>query len=63
MEELSMEKETLWSLFNVDFVPIKRSSVLLQFNSRKFELNQAFISRRQLVRDKGGSVELGLVER
>ena len=63
MEELSMGMEKLWSLFSVDFVPIKRNSVLLQFNLRKFEVNQDFISRRQLVRDRGGSVELGLVER
>ena len=63
MEELSMGMEKLWSLFSVVFVPIKRNSVLLQFNLRKFEVNQDFISRRQLVRDRGGSVELGLVER
>ncbi len=61
MKELSMGIEK-FSLFNVDLVPI-RSSVLLLFNLRKFEVNQDFMSRRQLVREDGGSLELGLVER
>ncbi len=55
--------EKLWSLFNVDLVPIRRSYVLLLFNLRKFEVNQDFVSTRQLLREDGGSLELGLVKK
>lgn len=51
-----------WSLFIVDLEPI-RSSVLFPFNLREFEVNKGFILRRQLLREDGGSLELGLVKR
>ncbi len=63
MKELSMGIEKLWSLFNVDLVPIRISHVLLLFNLRKFEVNQDFVSTRQLLREDGGSLELGLVKK
>ncbi len=63
MKELSMGIEKFLDLFNVDLVPIRSCSVLLLFNLRKFEVNQDFMSRRQLVREDGGSLEVGLVER
>ena len=62
-EELSIEREKLSALDNVDLVPMRRISVLSLFNFKKFEVNQDFISDRQLVREEGGSVEFGLVDR
>lgn len=38
LEELAKGIEKVWSLFDTDFVHIKRSSVLLQCNLRKFGL-------------------------
>lgn len=57
-----MGMEKLLILFRVDLVPTRRSSVLLLLSLRKFEVNQDLISWRQLVREEGGSVELGLLE-
>lgn len=51
------------TLDSVDWVPIKRISVLSLFNFRKFEVNQDLISDKQAVREEGGSVEFGLLER
>ena len=51
------------ALDNVDWVPIRRISVLSLFNFRKFEVNQDLISDKQAVREEGGSVEFGLLER
>ena len=62
-EELSIWREKLSILESVDLVPTRRISVLSLFNLRKFEVNQVFISVRQLVREEGGRVEFGLVER
>ena len=62
-EELSIEREKLSALDSVDLVPMRRISVLSLFNFKKFEVNQDFISDRQLVREEGGSAEFGLVDR
>ena len=61
--ELSNEREKLSALSRVDLVPTKRISVLLLLSLRKFEVNQVCSSERQSVRDEGGRMELGLVER
>ena len=47
----------------VDWIPIRRISVLSLFNFRKFEVNQDLISDKQAVREEGRSVEFGLLER
>ena len=46
-EELSMVREKVLTLASVDLVPRRSISVLLQFNLRKLEVNQVFISKRQ----------------
>ena len=46
-EELSMVREKVLTLASVDLVPRRRISVLLQFNLRKFEVNQVFNLERQ----------------
>ena len=46
-EELSLVREKVLTLASVDLVPRRSISVLLQFNLRKFEVNQVFISERQ----------------
>ena len=61
--ELSNEREKLSTLSRDDLVPIKGISVLLLLSLRKFEVNQVCTSERQSVRDEGGRMELGLVER
>ena len=58
-----MEREKVSTLDRVDLVPMSKNSVLLLFNFRKLEVNHDFISERQEVRERGGSVELGLQER
>ena len=58
-----MRREKLSNLERVFLVPMTRSSVLSVFNFKKFELNQDFISCRQVVREEGGRVEFGLLER
>ena len=58
-----MRREKLSTLDSVDWVPIRRISVLSLFNFRKFEVNQDLISDMQVVREEGGSVEFGLLER
>lgn len=63
MTESSVGIEKLCDLFKVDRVPMRRSSVLLSFNFRKFEVNQDLMSEKQSVRDEGGSLRLGLVDR
>ena len=62
-EELSIVREKLLVLDKVDLVPMRRTSVLLLFNLRKFWVNQVFISEMQSVREVGGRVDEGLVER
>lgn len=62
-EELSILREKLSVLDKVDLVPIRRTSVLLLFNLRKFWENQVFISEMQSVREVGGRVDEGLVEK
>ena len=62
-EELSIVSGKLLVLDRVDFVPMRRTSVLLLFNLRKFWVNQAFISDKQLVREVGGREDEGLVVR
>lgn len=42
---------------------MRRISVLSLFNFRKSEKNQDFISDKQAVREEGGSVVFGLLER
>ena len=44
-------------------VPMRRTCDLSLFNCRKFEVNQVFISDKQLVREEGGSEEFGLLDR
>ena len=61
--ELSIVREKLSVLDRVDLVPMRRTSVLLLFNLRKFWVNQVFISEMQSVREVGGRVDEGLVER
>ena len=58
-----MRREKLSTLDSVDWVPIRRISVLSLFNFRRFEVNQDLISNKQAVREEGGSVEFGLLER
>ena len=47
----------------VDLVPMRRTSVLLLLSLRKLQVNQVFISEMQSVREVGGRVDEGLVER
>jgi len=49
-------------LESVDLVATRRSSVLSLLSFRKFKVNQSLISSKQLVRDKGGSEEVGLLD-
>lgn len=58
-----MVRRKLLALDRVDLVPTRRSSVLSLFNLRKFAVSQDLISERQRVREEGGRVELGLVDR
>ena len=58
-----MVRKKLSALDRVDLVPTRRSSVLSLFNLRKFAVSQNLMSERQWVREKGGRVELGLLER
>ena len=46
------------TLDSVDWVLIRRISVLSLFNFKKFEVNQDLISDKQAVREEGGSVSL-----
>lgn len=61
--ELSKVREKLSVLDRVDLVPMRRTLVLLRFNLRKFWVNQVFISEMQSIREVGGRVDEGLVER
>lgn len=61
--ELSIEREKLSTLDRMDLEPTRRISVLSLFSLRKFEVNQVCNSERQSIREVGGRVELGLVER
>ncbi len=61
--ELSMVREKLSTLDREDLVPMTRSSVLSLFNLRKFAVNHDLTSERQWVREEGGRVEFGLLER
>jgi len=58
-----MGSEKLLIFDRVDLVATRRSSVLSLLSLRKFEVNQSLISSRQLVRDKGGSEEVGLLDK
>ena len=60
---LSKVMEKLSGFVWVDLVPMRRTSVLLQSSLRKLQMNQVFISEMQSVREVGGSVDEGLVER
>jgi len=60
---LSIRREKLSNLESVFLEPITRSSVLSVFNSRKVELSQDFISCKQEMREGGGNMEFGLLER
>lgn len=62
MGEPSMDMVKLWIFLRIDFLVTRRASVLLLLSLRKFEVNQVFISWRQVDREEGGSVELGLLE-
>ena len=61
--ELSIEREKLSTLDRVDLVPTRRISVLSLLSLRRLEVNQVCSSERQSVREEGGRMELGLVER
>ena len=62
-EELSIVREKLLVLDKVNFVSMRRTSVLLLFNFRKCRVNQVFISEMQSVREVGGREDEGLVVR
>ena len=56
-------REKLLVLDKVDLVPMRRTSVLLLFNLRKFCVNQVFISEMHSVIEVGERVDEGLVEK
>ena len=58
-----MGREKSSTLKRVGLVPTRRSSVLMSLSLRKFEVNQDLISVRQWVREEGGRVEFGILER
>ena len=60
---LSIVMEKLSGFAWVDLVPMRRTSVLLLLSLRKLQVNQVFISEMQSVREVGGRVDEGLVER
>jgi len=60
MNKLSIVMEKLSAL---DFVLIRRNSAVSLFSLRKLEENQDFSSLIQRVREEGGRLELGLLER
>lgn len=49
--------------FKPRFCANKKKWLFSSFNLRKFEMNQDFISDKQLVRDEGGRMKLGFLER
>ena len=55
--------EKLSGFVLVDLVPMRRTSVLLLLSLRKLQVNQVFISEMLSVREVGGRVDEGLVER
>lgn len=61
-EELSNVIGKRPALDSVDLEPMRRNSVLSAFSLRKLEENQEFNSWRQLEREEGGRMELGLLE-
>ena len=61
--ELSTEKEKLSALDSTDLVPTRKISVLSLFSFRKLEVNQDLISDRQEVREEGGIIESGLLDK
>lgn len=63
MEELSTVIEKLLVLDNMDFLPMRITSVLSLLSLRKLRVNQDFISAIQSVRVVGGKVAEGFVER
>ena len=58
-----MEREKLSVLDNIDLVPTRRTSVLSLLSLRKFDVNQDLISVMQLMREEGGRLRVGLLER
>ena len=60
---LSIVMEKLSGFVRVDLVPMRRTSVLLLLSLRKLEVNHVFNSEMQSVREVGGRVDEGLVER
>ena len=59
--ELSMDMEKGFCFARVALVPMRRTSILSLFSSRKLSENHDLISSRQLNRAVGGRVEVGLV--
>lgn len=55
-----MERENRSTLERVDFVPMRRISVLSHLSFRKFEVNQDLMTDKQEIREGGGRVELSL---
>ena len=62
-DELSMAMEKSFILERLDLVLIRRISVLSQLSLRKSLENQDLISWRQLEREVGGRVVVGLVDK
>ena len=58
-----MVREKLSAFERVDLVPMRRNPVLSLLSLRKMEENHDLSSMKQSVREKGGRVELGLLER
>lgn len=50
-------------LDSVDFVPMRRTSVLLLLSLSRFEENQSLISAQQSVREDSARLEVGLLVR
>ena len=63
MVELSTEREKLSALDSTDLVPTRKISILSLFTFRKLEVNQELISDSQEVREEGGIIESGLLDK
>ena len=55
--------EKLSGLVRVDFVPMRRTSVLLSLSLRKLEENQDLMSCKQPDREDGGRMVVGLEDK
>ena len=58
-----MVREKLSAFERVDLVPMRRNSFLSLLSLRKLEENHDLSSVKQSVREEGGRVEWGLLER